>query len=328
MSAVFASIKRISLTLICVLVLLPITFMSLVGVYSLTLRTNLDEKFPPPGKMVDIGSHRLHIHCTGEYQSATVLLEAGAGAWSTHWTRVQSLLSNHIRVCSYDRAGLGWSEKGPLPRDDRTIAAELDRLLLASEEAPPYVLVGWSGGGPPAWLYAKTHPDVVMGVVMVESVTKSYRKWSDENASITKIFVRDNLRPVLSLLEITQRVLFPTELPAIISSEFSEFQKEVLAHPGFRSRMVSSSSAEGAAHEDLAYMSDLGDTPLIVLEAGRVLWPISEIEWRDGQRQLLIQSTNSKHIVASSIGHNIPMDAPEIVVKAIEELIQEPQVSE
>jgi pimeloyl-ACP methyl ester carboxylesterase len=70
---------------------------------------------PPPGEMVDVGGHELHIHCAGQ-GSPTVVLEAASGATSAQWVRVQQRVSETTRVCAYDRAGMGWSEDGPEPR--------------------------------------------------------------------------------------------------------------------------------------------------------------------------------------------------------------------
>jgi len=121
--------------------------------------------------MVKIGDQSLHIDCTGQKGSPTVILEAGYGGWSTYWSKVHDQTPNHIRVCSYDRAGLGWSEKGPFSRNYQTIVQELDKLLMVSGEEPPYLMVGHSAGGPLAWLYTREYTGKVLGLVMVDSVT-------------------------------------------------------------------------------------------------------------------------------------------------------------
>lgn len=123
--------------------------------------------FPAPGRLVDVGGHRLHLLCLGEGQP-TVLLEAGATAWSAGWAWVQVLVAEHTRVCAYDRAGLGWSEPGPAPRDGPRLAGELARLLEAGEIAGPYVLAGHSMGGLTIRIYAAAAPDRVAGLVFVD----------------------------------------------------------------------------------------------------------------------------------------------------------------
>jgi pimeloyl-ACP methyl ester carboxylesterase len=98
---------------------------------------------PAPGKLVDITGHKLHINCTGA-GSPTVILEAGLGAYSIDWALVQPVVDKQTRVCSYDRAGYAWSDRGPEPRGLHTSVKELHQLLGAAGEKPPYVMVGQS----------------------------------------------------------------------------------------------------------------------------------------------------------------------------------------
>src|SRR5262245_968009 len=105
---------------------------------------------PPPGKLVDVGGWRLHLNGTGAARASqpTVILEAGAGDFSVEWALVQPGVASFARVCSYDRAGDGWSELGPHPRTKRQMVFELRTLLEKAGVKPPYVLVGQSFGGP------------------------------------------------------------------------------------------------------------------------------------------------------------------------------------
>ena len=103
--------------------------------------------FPPPGELIDVDGRQAHLYCIGE-GSPTVVLEAGMGfSGSLDWAAVQPEMGEVTRVCSYDRAGIMWSESGPGPRDAHRIADELHSLLRAGGEAPPYILVGHSLGG-------------------------------------------------------------------------------------------------------------------------------------------------------------------------------------
>ena len=101
---------------------------------------------PAPGRLVDIGGMRLHLSCAGE-GGPTVVLEAALGASSISWSLVQPGLARLTRVCSYDRAGFGWSDRGPMPRTARRIASELHTLLERARVPAPYLLVGHSFGG-------------------------------------------------------------------------------------------------------------------------------------------------------------------------------------
>src|SRR5437660_9720969 len=127
--------------------------------------------FPPPGRLVDVGGWRLHLHCTGEARGSqpTVILEAGSGDFSVEWSLVQPGVAKFARVCSYDRAGDGWSDLGPHPRTFQQIVYELHTLLDKAGVRPPLVLVGHSYGGWLVRLYASIYPNDVAGMVLVEA---------------------------------------------------------------------------------------------------------------------------------------------------------------
>jgi pimeloyl-ACP methyl ester carboxylesterase len=117
---------------------------------------------------VDIGGYLLKINCTGN-GSPTVILEAGLGDVSIEWSRVQPEIAKFARVCSYDRAGYGSSDAGPMPRTSQQIAKELHTLLQNAREAPPYLLVGHSFGGYNVRVFNGNYPDEVTGIVLVDS---------------------------------------------------------------------------------------------------------------------------------------------------------------
>ena len=143
--------------------------LALLGAIYQALGTRADRRnFPPPGKLVDVGEHRLHIRCAGEGRP-TVVLETGALAMSSLWGWVQAQVAVHTRVCSYDRAGLGWSEPGPEPRNAVRITGELRTLLINAGETPPYVFVGHSFGGLLVRVYADRYPEDLAGLVLVDS---------------------------------------------------------------------------------------------------------------------------------------------------------------
>jgi pimeloyl-ACP methyl ester carboxylesterase len=122
----------------------------------------------PPGRLVDVGGGiNMHIYCTGE-GSPTIVLDAGLNGGTMSWAQVQEQVSNHTRVCSYDRAGMSWSEPGTKPRTYMKIADELHVLLAASGEEGPYVLVGHSVGAHTVRFFVQKYPTDVAGVVLVD----------------------------------------------------------------------------------------------------------------------------------------------------------------
>src|ERR687895_502303 len=123
---------------------------------------------PAPGRLVDVGGHRLHIRCTGSGEP-TVILENGLGGSSlVAWSLVQPEVARFTRVCSYDRAGMGYSDPGPSPRTARRIAGELAKLLARSGIAGPVVLVGASIAGFDVRVFASDHPERAAGLVLVD----------------------------------------------------------------------------------------------------------------------------------------------------------------
>ena len=129
--------------------------LAVIGAIYQAVATEIDRRtYPPPGQLVEVGGHRLHLHCVDQ-GTPTVILEAASGGMSAHWVRVQQEVARTTRACAYDRAGLGWSEPGPGPRDARQISSELHTLLGNAGIEGPYVLVGHSYGG----LYVRTHAD-------------------------------------------------------------------------------------------------------------------------------------------------------------------------
>ena len=131
-------------------------------------KAELAAKYPPPGQMVDVGGYRLHINCQGEGRP-TVVMEAAHSELSLSWDLVQQEVARFTRVCTYDRAGLGWSERSPKPRTASNIVEELHTLLTQAGVELPYVLVGHSIGGLFARLYAHEHRDQVVGMVLVDA---------------------------------------------------------------------------------------------------------------------------------------------------------------
>src|SRR5690606_33293767 len=137
--------------------------------------------YPPAGRMVDVGGYKLHLDCRGQ-GSPTVILDAGLGASSLDWALVQPELARTTQVCSYDRAGMGWSEAGPEPRSPARLADELHTLLQIAGAPGPYVLVGHSLAGKNLRLFAAAHPVDVAGMVLVDARSEIVDVTADQAA--------------------------------------------------------------------------------------------------------------------------------------------------
>jgi len=129
--------------------------------------------FKPSGEFVDIGGRKLRLVCAGPLSdSPTVWMEAGAFGLAADFAAVQEkLTAKGLRSCAYDRAGMGWSDPGPKPRESDAIVADLERLIAASGERGPFILMGHSMAGLHVRLFAVRNPDKVAGLVLVEATT-------------------------------------------------------------------------------------------------------------------------------------------------------------
>jgi len=283
--------------------------LALVGMLYQALATQADRRnFPPPGKLVDVGEHRLHIQCAGEGRP-TVVLETGALGISAAWGWVQPQVAVHTRVCSYDRAGLGWSEPGPKPRDALRIAKELRTLLRNAGETPPYVLVGVSFGGLLVRVYADQYPEDVAGLLLVDS------SHPDQDARFEKVlgkpsFLEERLfssLPVLARLGVLRFILRFTD----IGSRIDELPPRQAAET---KAFLADSSHLSAARAEMAVWNEttaqaratrpLGDLPLVVVSAGgRNTASLKRRVLLELHGELAALSSRGSHRVVAGAGH-------------------------
>lgn len=252
---------------------------------------------PPPGEMVDVGGHELHIHCAGQ-GSPTVVLEAALGAMSAQWVRVQQQVSETTRVCAYDRAGMGWSEDGPEPRDADRVAGELHALLAGAGVEGPYVLAGHSYGGLYAQAYAARYPGEVAGVALVESShPEQFERLPEARESYEQTRRLFAVAPWLARIGVVR--LFnvspaPPELP-----ERQRAQTDALASS---TRQISATAEEFRATTrttaQARSLRSLGDKPLSVVSAGT-----QSSAWLGLQDELAALSSDSSHRVVEGATH-------------------------
>lgn len=287
----------------------------LVGYIYESIAESRDAKeYPPPGQLMDIGGYRLHINCIGT-GNPTVVIDAGLGDWSTTWGYVQQEVAKTTRVCTYDRAGLGWSDVGPLPRDAKQHAMELNTLLQNAQVPGPYILVGHSLGGLDVRIFAHDYASKVAGVVLVDSMSPK---------QITPSPASDPQSPVFSFQALLARfgiarllVKLPGLAPAMLPGQEAyyplfirpqNFQTTDNEYAG-----VQASGAEAAA------VTSLEDLPLIVLTAN-----LNDIPgWPEMQSELLQLSSNSQQRIAENSGHTIQLDEPQFAVEAIIQMVRQ-----
>ena len=276
--------------------------------------------YPPPGQLVDVGGHRLHIHCIGS-GSPTVVIDAGLGDWSTSWEQVvQPEVAKTTRVCTYDRAGMGWSEPGPLPRDAAHFATELHTLLQNAQIPGPYVLVGHSLGGLPVRVFAHEYAPEVAGVVLVESMNPTrFSATTPEVLAQSKSQSQPfSFGALLSRLGIARLLVkLPGIAPRVSANDDAYYARYIRT----QSLQATTDESQGmpASGAEAAAVQSFGDLPLIVL-TGRLN---NDGSWQEWQKELLQLSSNSRQIFAENSGHNVQLDEPEAAIAAITQMVEE-----
>ena len=271
----------------------------------------------PPGMLVGIGSHHLHIHCTGR-GSPAVIFESGLGGTSLDWVKVQPAVSEVTRACSYDRAGYGWSESGPLPRHAARIAAELDKLLVYASVPPPYVLVGHSFGGLTIRLFAARRAQAVAGLVLVDATHEQ------QFQRMAAAGVRIPMAPTGPIFVLANHWSVANGLPERLkplAQRLARAPKAVRSLYGELGRLRHSALQVGSIRR-------MPDVPVVVLARGRRRDDGStraarlDRVWRDLQRDLARAMKNGSFKVVPGSGHHIHLDRPDRVVAVIRTVIE------
>ncbi len=254
--------------------------------------------YPPPGQLVEVGGHHLHIRCVGQ-GTPTVILEAASGGMSANWVRVQQEVAKTARACAYDRAGLGWSEPGPEPRDARQISSELHTLIgEVSTDEGPYILVGHSYGGLYARMYADRYPDEVVGLVLVDSSHPEQFTRSPERREMyeraRRLTAMAALFSRLGLIRLFDVFPAPAGLPAHQHAQVEAF----LSSTHHLVATAQEFSATPRTSAQVRATQSLGDKPLAVVSAGE-----QPPGWLELQEELAALSSNSSHRVVEGATH-------------------------
>jgi pimeloyl-ACP methyl ester carboxylesterase len=262
--------------------------------------------YPPPGQLVDVGGHALHLYCTGARLSgrATIILEQGGGGNSLGWFLIQPELAKATQVCSYDRAGQGWSDRGPEPRDGNQIAKELHTLLHNAGISGPYVLVGHSYGGLFVRAYAASYPDDVAGLVLLESAHPD--QWTRTPAGRAQ-YANDSriygIARVLARLGVLR--IFPIPLtvpPARLAPQQAAEWRAVYGTTQFWDASEAESRALPATMAQVRSAAALSPgVPVLVVSAGEHIH--ADAAWATFQHELAAIAPSSRQIVIAGATH-------------------------
>ncbi len=282
------------------------------------------EMHPPPGKMIDIGGYSLHLYCTGQAKPGrpTVVFEAGGFSIGLVWLVVQGGLDPTVRVCTYDRAGLGWSERSPLPRDMDHIVGELHTLLDKARVSRPLLLVGHSYGGPMVRTFERMYPSEVSGLVLVDPADKEpgetdqgfdqkmYDEYAKEIPGI-KATMREEIVKVEQNQDLTDQKR-RDEYANLLASSLWTLQslKAMVTEGSFFHRTMDEIRANPS--------QTIKDKPLTVISAEK-----GELNLRRFHPAIVATSTKGKHIVAAGSDHMVQQDRPDVVIEAVKEMLVE-----
>jgi pimeloyl-ACP methyl ester carboxylesterase len=300
-----------------------------------------------PGRLIDIGGLRLHINCSGS-GSPAVVMDSALGGSSVSWLLVQPDIAQLTRVCSYDRAGFGWSDPGPMPRTAGRVADELRVLLDRAGIPPPFVVVGHSFGGLVMEIFAARHRADVAGIVLVDPAHAE--DWVNPAAKeqvkidrglklcrhgaaaarlgvarivaalatigafdVARLIARISSRGHLSRED--EGILAPIwRLPQDARKPLRRFWTEEKFYDALGSQIetISISAAETLEASAKGY----GDIPLVTISS------TDPGDYRLRQQDALARlSTRGRHIVATNSGHWIPLDEPATVIQAIKDVL-------
>jgi pimeloyl-ACP methyl ester carboxylesterase len=301
---------------------------------------------PPPGQLIDVGSHRLHLHCQGAGVPA-VVFDAALGASSLSWTYVLPEVASFARACAVDRAGFAWSDAGPLPRTTPRIVEELRKVLTSARIPPPYVLVGHSFGGLTARLFLHRHPEDVAGLVLLDPAYPE--DWTPPAPALGalvrrgvqlcrygRLAARCDITGLVAglaragapggarvaaflasrgaLRRVDEELMAPAaKLPADVRAIAQRFWTQAKFFEALGSQIESIGISAAA----IPVGQDFGDVPLVVVSGETN----SDAGQLGRQARLAARSTRGRHVVAEGSGHWIPLDRPDVVVEVIREVV-------
>lgn len=293
-----------------------------------------------PGRLVELPDHRrLNFRCAG-HGKPTVVFESGFGADSLAWYKVQPVLAARYRVCAYDRAGAGFSDLGPAPRDGATIAADLDAGLRAAAIGGPFVLVGHSSGGLYARIFADLRRRDVVGMVLVDpSVAHQDRRFAERfgpgAGSLQSLIKRSR-----GCLAAAQAGALPSPVAALAACV-----PAVGSSPELNARHLAEARTPGRWLDQISELetlwtstsdeidhgrTDYGNMPLIVLTAdgtyaqnpATVRSAVDDL-WTKLHQEIAALSTRGHEERVAHSSHLMMLDRPDAIVAAVERVIEQ-----
>ena len=299
-------------------------------------------RLPQIGHSVDIGGRKLNIFCSGD-GNPTVVFDAGANQPGYAWSPIQSQVATLTRACWFDRAGFGWSDPGSFPRTSEAMSRELHELLHRDRVPGPYVLVGHSLGGLNARVYAGMFPEDVAGVVLVDAAHEDEPRRAPA-FMLGHTAPRWLWRPIWMIAQ-TARMVGVVRLlvrqPSL--SKDAQPSREQILNALRRQPKTVATHADASIPESYAEAEaarGFGDRPLIVLTQGKMPSDTSanvmgreyaaylRIWMHEIQPKLVRLSSRGRQVIVEKSGHDIPGEAPEFVIAAVREVVNDVRATE
>jgi pimeloyl-ACP methyl ester carboxylesterase len=310
-----------------VLSLLTLAAVSVAGSSAFNAIALYRFRHSPPGQTFLVDGHAMRIECSGS-GSPTIVLDAGLGNDGLIWGRVQPALAKTTRVCSYDRAGFGWSDALPPPRDADHIATELHGLLAEAQINGPIVLMGHSIAGIYLRDYATRYPENVVGLIFVDGSTPLQNRNPAFQA---------HPEPPSWFRTLLKKAIFAIGIPRLLG----ECSRSV---PGFDARAAKlqaedecqDRSAAVAAEaqsfdrsgEETVHTGPYGALPILIfsqdpVRTAKVQTMNGVVAWNQMQENLKQLSTRSRRIIAKGSTHYIQVDRPDLIEREVPKFIEQ-----
>ena len=294
--------------------------------------------FLPPGQLINIDGFRLHFHCTGPSDNTlklpTVVIEAGCGCSLFTYSWLQETLSQTLRVCSYDRSGLGWSEENHQPRDAEHIATQLHTLLNKAGIDGPIILVGHSIAGLYLRVYANKYPNNIVAMVLLDSSHPRQNEVLEVSGFTLRQRLNRKVMAAYASLGIAKLYSPLWELKNSAMNYLPESSQQQLAYLlGFRQSYITpliEFDAFGLAAKQALSAGDLDDLPLLVMTAPaadgdlskNINWKTHIDAWLGLQKDLLKLSSNSQHKIIEGAGHCTMVTKRQYAEQVANEILQ------
>lgn len=316
--------------------------------YERAQRARDRERFPPVGRAVDIGDRTLNLYCSGTGQPAVILesgakwqfyhtpkgmFESGAPRPGYSWAAVQRDLAKATTACWYDRAGSGWSDLGPYPRDSASQARDLHALLQAGGVRGPYVLVAESSAALDARVYTELYPDEVTGLVFVNGIHPDFfdrTRPGGAKRSVAFAFagrgqdIAAHAFNEFGLYRLGPQKARPPVPPA---SGLTDAEWTTIWH------LTQASNARSALMQDIAAWQQsrneargagsLGDRPLVVVSSEAAVTPVYRAVWKEQQADLARLSSQGKQEAVESVTGDVVYEAPQAIGGAVREVLEQ-----